>query len=113
MPTTPSVSIPADGVSLAELGFTHGPVTAWSLPRAVALIDRVDQPNQVTMVITSPGPQDVVDYLDRALPRAGFHLEHHREDGTASALIAVGHGWRGSVVGASSGRTVLTLQQMS
>lgn len=111
--STPSVSVPDDGATLAEFGFTHGPVTAWSLPQATALTGKVDQPNQVTMVITSPGAEDVVRYLDRALPTAGFTIEHHREDGTSSALIATGYGWRGSIVGASNDRTVLTLQQVA
>ena len=108
--STPSVAIPEDGATLAEFGFTHGPVTAWSLPRSAALTGRVDQPNQLTMVVTSPGPEDVVRYLAGALPLAGFTVEQHREDGASSALIATGYGWRGSVVGASNGRTMLTLQ---
>lgn len=109
--SAPSVPIPADGISLAELGFSHGPVMAWSLPRGSALTGRVDQPNQLTMIVTSPGPEKVVRYLVSALPPAGFTVQEHREDGAGSALIATGYGWRGSVVGADSGRTTITLQQ--
>lgn len=110
--STPSVPIPDDGVSLAELGFSHGPVTAWSLPRGVALTDRIDQPNQLTMVVTNPAPEAVVTYLAEALPPAGFTVEHSATDGAASALIATGYGWRGSVIGADNGRTTITLQQV-
>lgn len=111
--SSPSVRIPEDGVSLAELGFTHGPATAWSLPRSATLTGRVDQPNQLTMTVTGPGPEQVVRYLVEALPPAGFNVEHHREDGAGSALIATGYGWRGSVVGTSDGRTLITLQQVA
>ena len=46
----PSVSVPADGVTLAAFGFTNGPVREFSLPRSTVLASKVDQANNVTVV---------------------------------------------------------------
>jgi|GEM_PF-3719269 len=108
-----SVKVPDDGISLAELGFTNGPVRAWSLPRTSVVTQRVDQPNQITAQLSRPDPASVVDYLVRALPAAGVTISQSRLDGASSALIADGYGWRGSVVGAGESLTLLTLQQTS
>ena len=113
-----SAVVPQDGVTLAELGFSHGPVRAWSLPQGSRIEQPVDQPNQLTLTISYPAPEDVVAYLARALPQAGFNIVEQQPAGPAPALIATGYGWRGSVVGvvADDGRqarTVMTLQQMS
>lgn len=107
-----SVPVPEDGITFAELGFSHGPVQAWSLPRSATITQRIDQPNQLTMQLSSPDPATVVGYLVRALRPAGITVAQFHISGASSALIAEGYGWRGSVVGAGESLTLLTLQQL-
>ncbi|MFW6598698.1 hypothetical protein ACQBAU_14360 [Propionibacteriaceae bacterium Y2011] len=117
-PVTPTaaVSIPAGGVTLAKLGFSHGPVGQWSLPASVTLGRRIDQPNQLTFEVLSPPPAEVLAYLVDALPRAGFTVTGVRLEAPGHALLATGHGWRGSVVAveppAGAPSTMVTLQQL-
>ena len=77
-------SIPSDGITLAELGFLDGPIQQFSLPRTAIFTAKVDQPNNVAVVVSSPSPTDIANYLRRALPTAGFTIhcgqssgEHH------------------------------------
>jgi hypothetical protein len=90
-----SVSVPADGVTLAAFGFTNGPVREFSLPRSTVLAAKVDQANNVAVVLSSPSPSEVADYLRRSLPVAGFQLRHD-ESGT---MTFDGYGWAGSFTG--------------
>lgn len=88
----PTVSLPAGGVSLAELGFRNGPVDRVSLPAGVRLDLRVDQPNVVTATITEPTGPKVADWLRTSLPAGGFTV---RADAGDSLLFA-GYGWSGA-----------------
>jgi hypothetical protein len=92
-----SVSVPSDGRTLAAFGFTHGPVEEFSLPRTASLVSRVDQPNNVTAIISSPSPAQIADYLRRSLPAAGFVIT--RDDAAVTTLTFEGHGWSGSFTG--------------
>ena len=94
-PLPPSVSVPADGVTLAAFGFTNGPVREFSLPRSTVLASKVDQANNVTVVLSSPSPLEVADYLRRSLPVAGFELRHDQ----SGTMTFDGHGWAGSFTG--------------
>ena len=91
----PSVSVPADGVTLGAFGFTNGPVREFSLPRSTVLASKVDQANNVTVVLSSPSPLEVADYLRRSLPVAGFELRHDQ----SGTMTFDGHGWAGSFTG--------------
>src|SRR6478672_6508257 len=51
---SPTPSVPSDGISLRLLGFENGPLDAFSIPRHAAVTDHVDQPNAVTVVMSSP-----------------------------------------------------------
>jgi hypothetical protein len=79
---------------LAAFGYLNGPVTQFSLPRNAALVAAVDQPNNVTAVLSTPPPAEVAAYLRRALPAAGFTILS--TDASGSAVTFAGHGWRGS-----------------
>ena len=103
-PTAP-VSVPADGVTLQSLRYTNGPVEQFSLPRTAVLKAAVDQTNNVTAVLTSPGPAEVADYLRRALPATGFTVTADQPD--RDTLTFVGHGWSGSFTATGTTSAVL------
>lgn len=91
--------VPAGGVSLATLGFSYGPVQAFSVPRAATITDRVDQPNAVTVVFGSPSPEAVAEYYRWALPATGFAIV---EDSGGTTLTFTGQGWRGALTGSDT-----------
>jgi hypothetical protein len=101
---TPAVT-PADGVTLASLGFLNGPVRQLTLPRTALLSAAVDQTNNVTAVLTQPPPADVADYLRRTLPTTGFTVT--ADDPGGSALTFTGHGWTGSFTASDTTSAVL------
>lgn len=95
-PSAAAPSVPTDGVTLGQLGFTNGPLDTFSLPATLAISTRVDQPNAVTVVITSPTLSGLADYLRRALPATGYEITAQDPAGT---MTFSGHGWTGSVTG--------------
>ena len=98
-PTRPSVSVPSDGLPLEDFGFVNGPVAEFSLPRTAVLVAKVDQPNNVAAVMSSPPAAEVADYLRRSLPAGGFVIT--ADDRAATTLTFEGYGWSGSFTGAS------------
>ena len=82
-PATPevtwSVSAPADGATLAQLGFGNGPTDFW-LPSGVVIRDRIDLESNVTVTITSPGGAELAAWLRRNLPAAGFEITADGQD---------------------------------
>ncbi len=107
-PPSATVQVPPDGVSLADLGFRNGPVDAFTLPRSAVLSTRVDQPNGVTVVLTSPSTAEIADYLRRVLPETGFTVTGSTGDSeAAAALTFTGYGWHGSFTGTGSSSAVV------
>lgn len=102
-------SIPSDGITLAELGYLNGPVQQFSLPGTVVITARVDQPNNVTAVVSSPSPSEIRSYLLRALPAAGFEITADRPE--ASTMTFAGRGWNGSFTGDDRASAVLLRPQ--
>ena len=94
-PATPEVtwsaSAPADGATLAQLGFSNGPTDLW-LPSGVVIRDRIDLESNVTVTITSPGGAELAAWLRRNLPAAGFEIT---ADGQDSLLFRRGQ-WQGA-----------------
>ncbi len=103
--TATPATIPADGVSLATLGFRTGPIQQLSLPRSTLLRARTDQPNAVTAVIADPPPAEVAAYLRRTLPAAGFTVVE--DDLAAMTLRFRGYGWSGWFTGAEQTSALL------
>ncbi len=103
------MSIPADGISLAGLGFTNGPVRQFSLPRTAAVTTTVDQTNNVSAVIAAPAAAEIYGYLRRTLPQAGFTVTG--EDAARTSLTFTGYGWTGSFTGAARVSAVLLRPQ--
>jgi len=101
----PTPAIPADGVTLRSLGFLHGPVEQFTLPRTALVSAAVDQPNNVTAVLASPPPADVAAYLRQALPATGFTVT--ADDPEGLALTFTGHGWTGSFTASEATAAVL------
>jgi hypothetical protein len=95
----PSVSVPSDGLPLEEFGFVNGPVAEFSLPRTTVFVTKVDQPNNVAAVMSSPPAAEVADYLRRSLPAGGFAITG--DDRAATTLTFEGYGWTGSFTGTS------------
>lgn len=103
--SAPSPSIPSDGITLAALGYLNGPIHQFSLPRTAVIIAKVDQPNNVVTVVSSPSPAELRSYLLRALPAAGFEIT--ADQPRANTLTFAGHGWTGSFTGDARASAVL------
>jgi hypothetical protein len=109
--TTPTASsarppsIPPDGITLAALGYLNGPVQQFSLPRTAVITAKVDQPNNVAAVVSSPSPAEMRSYLLRALPAARFEITADRQE--SNTMTFAGHGWSGSFTGDDRGSAVL------
>jgi hypothetical protein len=99
-------SIPSGGVSLGELGIRFGP-SSFSVPRGSSIATRIDQPNGVVLVLTSPAPAGVAAYLRRALPMTGFRVDQAATD--ISTFTFAGQGWRGSFT-ESAGTSAILLR---
>jgi hypothetical protein len=98
-----------DGVTLAALGYLNGPIEQFSLPRTAVITAKVDQPNNVAVVLSSPSPAEVATYLRHALPAAGFTIT--AEDTAAKTMTFAGNGWIGSFTGNSRASAVLLRPQ--
>ncbi|HEY6685419.1 MAG TPA: hypothetical protein VI094_04330 [Propionibacteriaceae bacterium] len=102
-------SVPADGVTLSALGYLNGPTEQFSVPRTAVITAKVDQPNNVAVVLSSPSPADVATYLRQALPAAGFTIT--AEDAAAKTITFAGNGWIGNFTGDSRASAVLLRPQ--
>ena len=102
-------SVPADGVTLAALDYLNGPIEQFSLPRTAVIAAKVDQPNNVAVVLSSPSPTEVATYMRRTLPAAGFTIT--AEDSAAKTMTFAGNGWIGSFTGDSRVSAVLLRPQ--
>ncbi|NNG20214.1 hypothetical protein HJ590_11655 [Naumannella sp. ID2617S] len=105
-PAPTSVSVPAGGVSLAQLGFQNGPAAAVTLPRGARIDQRVDQPNVLTATFTSPAPAELAGWLRGHLGEGGFRIIADRGD----SLVFVGSGWSGAFT-ATDALSALTLRK--
>jgi hypothetical protein len=103
-PTRPP-SIPSGGVTLAELGYLNGPAQQFSLPSSAVIRAKVDQPNNVVAVVSSPSPVELSSYLRRALPAAGFMII--ADSPATNTMTFTGHGWSGSYTGDERASAVL------
>ena len=104
-PSPLQVQVPADGVSLRQLGFLNGPAEAFSLPRTAVVSTRVDQASGVTVVLSSPAPAELTSYLQRSLPATGFTVT--AANPATSSLTFTGYGWRGSFTGTGDTSAVI------
>lgn len=102
---TPTVSAPADGVSLAALGFENGPADRVFVPAGARITSRVDQTNNVTVVLTSPSASDLVAFYRRTVPANGFRLTG--DDPATTTLTFAGLGWTGTFTGDTQASALL------
>jgi hypothetical protein len=103
---TTSVAVPAGGVSLAQLGFRHGPAGLVTVPAGVRLTQQVDQPNVVTAGFAAPGGEEIATWLQARLPGADFTISASGPD----AVLFRGHGWSGAFT-VGNGESALTLRR--
>lgn len=95
---------PDDGVLLGDLRFDNAPA-GLSIPRGSVIAERIDSPNNVTVVLTAPDGLTVVDYLRRTLPEVGFTITGDDQN----SLLFDGGGWQGAFT-TSDGYSALTLR---
>ncbi|MGI3780489.1 MAG: hypothetical protein ACRYG2_06890 [Janthinobacterium lividum] len=94
---TPTVSAPADSVSLAALGFVNGPVDRVFVPYGAQVSSRVDQANNVTLVLTAPSAAELTTFYRRTATGNGFVVT--ADDPAATTLTFAGFGWTGTFTG--------------
>ena len=102
---TPTPTQALAGLSLRQLGFNNGPLDEFSLPSNLQISTRVDQPNVVTIVLTSPSPELIEDYLRATLPQEGFTIDARAAAG--QAMTFAGHGWTGGFTGTGANSAVV------
>ncbi len=105
---TPGVQVtapvPDDGVLLSDLGFQFAPEGV-SIPRGAVVSERVDQVNNVTLVLSAPSGAELAGYLRRTLPEQGFEISM---DGNNSLRFSRGE-WDGAFT-TDSGYSALSLR---
>jgi hypothetical protein len=94
---TPAVSVPPDGVSLSALGFENGPVDRVFVPVGAQVSSRVDQTNNVTVVLTAPSAADLTTFYRRTVAANGFTVTG--DDPATTTLTFAGFGWTGTFTG--------------
>ena len=95
--STAPVEVPSDGVSLSALGYTYGPVDRVFVPYGAQVTSRVDQPNNVTVVLTAPSAADLLAFYRRTSAANGFRIT--ADDAASSTLTFSGFGWTGTFTG--------------
>lgn len=94
-PTTPP-SPPAGTKSFADYGFRHGP-ESFFLPAGLAIGQRVDQPNVVTLFVPADQAAQLADFLDANLTAMGFEIVARTLNlGVPTSLIFTAPGWHGA-----------------
>lgn len=89
---SPTTASPAPGPadSLAGRGFRHGPADL-PLPDGLAIVGRVDNPNNVTLLVDHDQGRSTYEFLRTRLPAAGFTVEA----AAGQSLVFSGQGWSG------------------
>ncbi|RCK68995.1 hypothetical protein DT076_13905 [Desertihabitans brevis] len=101
-----STVVVAGAVTLRELGLTHGPVDLVTLPEDVTVLERIDQPNVITLVLTAEDGPPSAAHLEQTLPDVGYTVD---ATGGGSLLFS-GPGWSGAFT-TSTEVSGLTLRQ--
>ena len=102
---TPPVSTPSDGVSLSALGFENGPVDRVFVPSGAQVSSRVDQTNNVTVVMTSPSAAELAAFYRSTTTGNGFALTG--DDAATTTLTFAGFGWTGTFTGDAQASALL------
>ena len=95
--STAPVRAPSDGVSLSVLGFTYGPVDRVFVPAGAQVGSRVDQPDNVAVVLTAPPAADLLAFYRRTARANGFVIT--ADDARTRTLTFRGFGWSGTFTG--------------
>lgn len=101
----PPVSVPADGLSLSALGLTNGPVDRVFVPVGVRVSSLVDQPDNVTVVMTAPPAAELAAFYRRTAVANGFTLT--ADDPARTTLRFTGLGWTGTFTGDAQASALL------
>ena len=102
---TPTVSTPSDGLSLAALGFENGPVDRVFVPFGARVSARVDQPNNVTVVMSFPPATELAAFYRSTATGNGFALTG--DDAATATLTFAGFGWTGTFTGDAQASALL------
>ena len=107
--STPTATVPSPapsgGQTLRDVGFVHGPATFW-LPAGVVPVDRIDEPNVVTLTLGSTDGTRAVGWIAAHLSAMGFTTDAAR----GSSLVFHDATWRGAWT-CSTTVCALTLRQ--
>lgn len=97
----------APGVSLASLGFLHGP-DGFTVPVGLDVRQSVDQSNVVTLVVPADQGDELLGYLAASLPATGFTITAR----SADSLIFEAPDWQGAFT-MSDSLAGLTLRRLN
>ena len=102
---TPTVSVPADGISLSALGFENGPVDRVFVPYGARVSSRVDQTNNVTLILAAPSAAELTTFYRRTATANGFDVT--ADDPATTTLTFAGFGWTGTFTGDAQASALL------
>lgn len=103
--TQPAASDGIEASTLRAMGFSNGP-GEFPLPADLIIDYRVDNPNNVTLVIDSSQGGQTYQFLRSRLGAAGYGISADRNQ----SLVFSGKGWEGAYT-VSNGVAALTLRQ--
>ena len=81
--TETSDVVPADAVALKDLGFENSPADFY-VPAGAVIVDRVDQSNNVVVVLEHPAGSELAEFWRTTLPEQGWRIT---ADGNDSLLF--------------------------
>lgn len=84
--------VPPGARTLAELGYANGPANLLSLPAAVRIVTRVDQPNVLTVLGDPLDAESVATHLRANLEGEGWTVTADGGDG----ILFSRPGWQGA-----------------
>lgn len=96
---------PEGGMLLSEVGFQHAPA-GFSVPESFVQVERIDQVNNITLVVSQPEGAEFAQYLREYLPAMGYGIVADNDD----SLIFENAQWVGgfTVTGELSALTLRT-----
>lgn len=78
-------------VALINYGIVNGP-TGFRLPAGLSVVDRIDQANVVTLVLTPASASTLANWLATDLPEQGYSVQ----GASADSVVFSGPAWSGA-----------------
>ncbi len=90
-PIPASSTRPTDAVALSAYAISHGPAV-FGLPAGLTVVQKVDQPNVVTLVLTAESSKNLESWLVKNLPTMGYRIDGSGGD----SVVFTGVEWSGA-----------------